>query len=295
MPKLEKIYLEITNRCNLSCSFCLTPLRNPETMTKDGILRILPQIKERASSVSLHVLGEPLLHPKFDTLCDLFTSWEVPVQITTNGTLLHNKMETLLKQNSIRQINISVHALDSRSLSCDSHKYFIDIYQFCCEAQINRPDLYLNLRFWNYDELKNSPAFDFFQSLFNFDVSKIDLKRKKSFHLQNRLYLHFDSRFQWPSMAHPVRSKKGYCYGLTSHCGILANGDVVPCCLDGNGEIVLGNCFVTPLDIILSSPRAQNMRAHFDKGELIEPLCRRCNFISRFDNKARRSAGKNKS
>ncbi len=294
MVRLEKIYLEIGNICNLSCPFCLVPRRPPQTMAKDQILQILPQIQKIASSVCLHVLGEPLFHPEFDTICDLFTTWDIPVQITTNGTLLHQKQTKLLEQNSIQQINISAHALDSLPFSLGCQEILTQIRDFCNQAHIARPDLYINLRFWNYHDLGKSRAFQFFKSLFHFDDSKIDIRWKKSFLLQDRAYLNFDSQFQWPCPAHPVRSEKGYCYGLSSHCGILANGDVAPCCLDGNGEIVLGNCLITPLEDILSSPRAQNMVAHFNKGELIEPLCRRCDFISRFDKKAHRLAGQHK-
>ncbi len=292
---LEKIYLEISNTCNLSCPFCVPHLRSPQAMPIDRILRILPQIKKTASSVCLHVLGEPLFHPEFDGICDLFTAWDVPVQITTNGTLLYEKKKTVLKQNSIRQMNISVHALDSPAFSHDRHKLLNDIHQFCTDARIARPDMYINLRFWNYDEIRNSPSFQFFQSLFNLNGLKIDLRQKKRVHVIDRLYLHFDSQFQWPSLDQPVRSEKGHCYGLIHHCGILANGDVVPCCLDGNGIMVLGNCFATPLEEILTSPRAQNILDHFNKGELVESLCRRCCFISRFDKKALRSAAQKKS
>lgn len=295
MIKLERIYLEISNICNLSCPFCLKPLRPPRTMTMDQMIRIVPQIKKNASSACLHVLGEPLFHPEFEDISDLLTVWDIPVQITTNGTLLYRKRKSILKQNTLRQINISIHALDSLPLSLDCREFMIDIHHFCLEAQAHRPDLYMNLRFWNYDKIGDSPAFRFFQSLFNFDASKIDIQWKKSFHLQNRLYLHFDSQFHWPSMAYPVRSESGYCYGLTHHCGILANGDVVPCCLDGNGEMVLGNCLVTPLEEILASPRAQSMQDHFNKGRLVEPLCQRCDFISRFDKKALRLAAGTKS
>lgn len=295
MGKLEKIYLEIGNICNLSCPFCLPNLRPPETMTIGSLNRILPQIKKIASSVCLHVLGEPLFHPQFEDICDLFTLWEVPVQITTNGTLLDQKRNIILKQNSIRQINISLQAIDSLPLSHDSHKLLTDIRHFCHDMEIARPDMYINLRFWNFDKIQQSISFEFFQSVFNFDVSKIDLRWKKSFRLRNRLYLNFDSQFQWPSLIHPVQREIGYCYGLTHHCGILANGDVVPCCLDGNGTIVIGNCLDTPLEEILISPRALSMVDHFNKGQLLEPLCRRCGFISRFDKKARRLATRNKS
>ena len=290
MAKLGKIYLEIGNICNLSCPFCLVSRRAPRTMAKDQILQIIPQIKRLASSVCLHVLGEPLFHPEFDAICDFFTLWDIPVQITTNATLLHKKQKKILERNSIQQINISVHALDSLPFSLDSQDILTRIRDFCSQAQSLRPDLFINLRFWNYHDLEKSPAFRFFKSLFDFDDHRIEIQWKKSFRIQNRTYLHFDTQFQWPCPTHPVRSEKGYCYGLSSHCGILANGDVVPCCLDGNGEMVLGNFLVTPLEEILASPRAQAMRNQFNRGLLVEPLCRRCDYISRFDRKAQRLA-----
>ncbi len=290
MTKLGKIYLEIGNICNLSCPFCLVSRRAPRTMAKDQILQIIPQIKRLASSVCLHVLGEPLFHPEFDAICDFFTLWDIPVQITTNATLLHKKQKKILERNSIRQINISVHTLDSLPFSLDSQDILTRIRDFCSQAQSLRSDLFINLRFWNYHDLEKSPAFRFFKALFDFDDHKIEIQWKKSFRIQNRTYLHFETQFQWPCLTHPVRSEKGYCYGLSSHCGILANGDVVPCCLDGNGEMVLGNCLVTPLEEILASPRAQAMRNQFNRGLLVEPLCRRCDYISRFDRKAQRLA-----
>lgn len=292
MTRFDKIYLEITNICNLSCPFCLKGGRPPRAMQPDEIKSLIPQLKNLADSVCLHVLGEPLCHPEFDWICDLFTLWGLPVQITTNGTLIHQKKKVLLRPNAIRQVNISIHALDAISGNRERDEILGQIYQFCEQALAIKPEMYINLRFWNPAAKDLSPSLQFFRSLFHLNSLSIDLKRKKSFHISGRLYLNFDSQFDWPCLSHPLRTRSGYCYGLTSHFGILANGDVIPCCLDGNGSIALGNGFDLCIENILASYRAEAMRSHFHQGKLIEPLCQRCGFISRFDQKARRLSAK---
>ena len=62
----------------------------------------------------------------------------------------------------------------------------------------------------------------------------------------------------------------------------LADGTVVPCCLDSEGEIALGNLFETDMETILSSPRARAMREGLTAGKMIEPLCQKCTYARRF-------------
>jgi len=122
------------------------------------------------------------------------------------------------------------------------------------------------------------------------DFSKIDLKFKKSFPLGGRFSMHFDSRFRWPNMNDQVLGQIGFCHALTSHIAIHADGRVVPCCLDKEAKINLGNIFETDFSEILKSSRLLNMKAGFARGELCESLCQRCEFIQRFSSKAHRLA-----
>src|SRR5688572_28819046 len=89
----------------------------------------------------------------------------------------------------------------------------------------------------------------------DFTVATDDRWRKGT-RIKGRLYLHLDSRFQWPHPAQPFRSARGFCHGLSSHIGILADGTVVPCCLDKEGVLSLGNCSAQPIETILQSSRA---------------------------------------
>ena len=120
---------------------------------------------------------------------------------------------------------------------------------------------------------------DFFKIKVNRNVDVGSIKSKK---IWNRLSLHFDSRFEWPSLDTPLVGDKGTCHGLKGHIGILADGTVVPCCLDKEGQIPLGNCLTQSLGSILMSERAVNMRKGFDNGVLVEELCRHCSYIKRF-------------
>jgi radical SAM protein with 4Fe4S-binding SPASM domain len=72
------------------------------------------------------------------------------------------------------------------------------------------------------------------------------------------------------------------CRGLRDHLAILVDGTVVPCCLDADGQVALGNIFRQPLVAILASPRALRLREGFGHQWLVEPLCRRCAYRQRF-------------
>ena len=111
----------------------------------------------------------------------------------------------------------------------------------------------------------------------------VDVRVQKSKKLLNRLYLHFDTEFTWPSLDLPLIGTKGTCYGLDSHFGILAEGTVVPCCLDKEGKIPLGDANTTPILEILESEKAKAILKGFKERKLIDPLCQRCNYVTRFN------------
>ncbi len=100
--------------------------------------------------------------------------------------------------------------------------------------------------------------------------------------LLNRLYLHFDTEFVWPELDLPVLGTYGTCQGLTSHFGVLVDGTVVPCCLDKEGSIPLGNILTSDVREILENPKSQAILKGFKERRLIEDLCQRCQYIERF-------------
>ena len=176
----------------------------------------------------------------------------------------------------------------------DIGAYLEKIFAFTRRAFERRPDLYLNYRLWNLagaDEEKNADVIDRVERAFGVMLEKrVDVRRRKGRRVLNRLYLHFDTRFEWPSLDAPRRSDAGTCRALSSHLGILSDGTVVPCCLDKEGATVLGDARRQTLVEILAGERAGRMTQGFHEGRLVEELCQRCTFISRFDRQAGRLA-----
>ena len=58
--------------------------------------------------------------------------------------------------------------------------------------------------------------------------------------IADRIFINQDYEFQWPALHEEEDDGKGFCHGLRNQAGILANGTVIPCCLDGEGVINLG-------------------------------------------------------
>jgi len=192
----------------------------------------------------------------------------------------------------VRQVNISIHSFEANHKEKDVSPYLDKVFEFTDMAFDLRPDLYINYRIWDLSDplslsSKNALIRQKIEDKFNFNFTdmKIDIRRVKGYRVVHRLYVNFDSRFEWPSMDQPVRSEAGFCHALSHHIGIHADGTVVPCCLDKEANINLGNCLDVNINKILLSKRVREMKEGFAKKRLLEPLCQRCDFAKRFDRK----------
>lgn len=286
--------MEISNICNLQCDFCPAVEREKDVMGRELFSRVIADAAPLAEQVCFHLMGEPLTHPLFAEFVSICADNNIPINLTTNGTLLSEaRIEALLKP-IVRQVNFSVHSFESNFPGQDIGPYLDKIFAFTRRAFEVRPDLYINYRLWNLadgDEDKNAAVVARVERAFGVELDKsADVRHRKGRHVVNRLYLHFDTRFEWPSLNAPLRSDEGTCRALSSHIGILSDGTVVPCCLDKEGATVLGDARRQTLGEILAGERAGLMVRGFKEGRLVEDLCRRCTFISRFDRQAGRLA-----
>ncbi len=291
----RRAYVEISNICNLACSFCPTVERSKQVMQPAAFAALAAQLAGLVDEVCLHLMGEPLNHPEFAAILQLCSDHALPVNLTSNGLLLTGARRSLALLPTVRQVNLSVHSFEANFPDKDAGAYMERVFQFTRQALAERPDLYINLRLWDLEDSgtltpANAAIRSAIEQEFGIDLAAaaLDVRRQKNVRLSGRVYLHFDSRFTWPALDLPVRTQQGFCHGLSSHFGIHADGTVVPCCLDKEAVINLGSTADTPLRDILSGPRAQAIKDGFARGELVEPMCQRCPFISRFDRKARR-------
>jgi pyruvate-formate lyase-activating enzyme len=296
VPKrFKKVYIEISNVCNLQCDFCPEVIRDKKFMEPELFKNVARSVAPLTEEVCFHLMGEPLLHPEFDAYVRFCETLGLRINLTTNGLLLNELRIQALLNPTISQINFSLQSFEANFPGKDNGAYLQPIFAFTRRAFRERPDLYINYRLWNEGAAgaseSNEKMWEKIREGLQVQFNPVwDVRRKKNVPIQGRLSLHMDTRFEWPDPHKPIRSQQGFCHGLSSHIGILADGTVVPCCLDKEGVINLGNCGSQPIADVVQSPRARKIRHGFQNGFLVEDLCQKCTFISRFDNKSKRLA-----
>lgn len=279
MPRFKKIFVEITNRCNLACAFCQPSSRAAADMTPQAFATVLNRIAGHTDHLCLHLLGEPLLHPQLGELLEQCRFQRKRVNLTTNGTLLAQHGALLLESPALRQLNLSLH-----SLAAAPPAALAAALDFAREAS-RGGRLLVSLRLWNHTGADDPVETALLQRLATAYPQAPSLSDGpipgQGLALAPRLFLSRQPPFVWPHAAVEV-GRRGRCRALRDHIGILVDGRVVPCCLDAEGDIVLGNLLSASLDEILATPRAVAMRDGFARHELVEALCRRCNYRLRF-------------
>ncbi|PWJ67614.1 radical SAM additional 4Fe4S-binding SPASM domain-containing protein [Fibrobacter sp. UWB15] len=299
---MNAVYIEITDVCNLNCSFCpcgkanssavsLSAKRPREFMNTELFKRCITEAATVAENVYFHVLGEPTLHPGFGQFLKRLEQTPLKLNLTTNGTTIARVSESILKCPAVRQVNFSTHAYAELPQD-DAMRHLQDVLDFCKMANAVRPDLYINLRLWNVgDATSNSWNETMLAKVNEAFGTNVELgqfcSRHKSFNVTGRIYLHQDSRFEWPILderrkTRDERNATGTCRALDTHVAILHDGRVVACCLDYSGQITLGNIADQSLAEILETPLARNLREGFEKHELRHPFCQNCTFCKRF-------------
>lgn len=290
--RFHKVNLEISNICNLQCSFCPEVIRAKKLMDVELFEEIIEQVAPLTEQVCFHLMGEPLLHPKLGEMLDICARHDAKVFFVSNGVLLTDKRAELLLHPALRQVNFSLHSFLDNHPGKDPAEYLARIFAYTDRALAERPDLYLNFRLWNLQDPigrkeENQQIRRAIEERYQVSlIADPDVRVLKSQRLRGRLYVHYDTEFTWPSLDLPAIGSQGTCYGLRNHFGILADGTVVPCCLDKEGRIPLGHVSDAPIAEILDSERAVRMLQGFLAGELREELCQRCDYVTRFDKKA---------
>ena len=291
MPRFKRVYIEITNRCNLKCDFCpsATLGRGGRMMNETDFIHILKEVKAYTDYLYFHLLGEPFLNPRLERFLQLSHESGMQVNLTTNGVLIQKVAQILVKSPALRQINFSIHSFEANEQTGTLKDYLLNIARFIKEAQSERP-LYCNLRLWNMDaeELKakntlNTDILRLIEDVFELDFSLSErLQQTHQVKIKDRVFIHMAEKFAWPTLNREVISERLFCYGLRDHLAIQADGTVVPCCLDSEGNIPLGNIHQTPLRDILASERAVNLYEGFSQRKAVEELCKRCGYAQRY-------------
>jgi len=272
----SRAYVEITNICNMQCSFCHGHTRSPRRMSREEFGRILDQLTGQTKYIYYHLMGEPLTHPELPEFLRMAAERDFRSMITTNGTLLQKRGKEILDA-GLHKVNISVHSFEEGS-SVEHRQYLSEIAEFAEMA--SGSGVIVVLRLWNqgYDDGRNEQVLSFLRERLTGDWAE----NTRGIRIREKLFLEWGDRFEWPDAEAAVQGESVFCYGLRDHFGILCDGSVVPCCLDSEGVITLGNVYQEELSKILASDRAERICRGFDRRQAVEDLCRRCGYAQRF-------------
>ena len=277
----NRVYIEITNRCNLACDFCHGTKRPLGTMPPEDFRRIAEKLRGETSYLYLHVLGEPLLHPQLKELLAIAGELGFRVCLVTNGTLLHKRREELLAAKSLHKVSVSLHSFEGNGGAGDLPAYLQQVWDVC--LPLSERGVLCALRLWNEGTAPrlNGAVEAFLSQRIGRDVESLPRDARGNRTLRPNLFLVRAERFGWPDLNAP-ESGANFCHGFTRQLAVLWDGTVTPCCLDSEGDIPLGNLLSQPLEEILQGERAAAMAAGFAARKPTEELCRRCGYARRF-------------
>ncbi len=277
MKRFQKVYLEISNICNLKCSFCPGTKRKRKALTVSEFTSLLPKLRPFTDYLYFHIMGEPLCHPELETFLTLAGDFGFKVILTTNGTLLGKQQELLLRSPALHKINISLHAFEANDLSIPFSEYLTKCFAFGKAMEGKKLVVY---RLWNQGglEARNREILAAMKTFF--PEPWVDGRR--GIKIGSNVFLEYGEKFDWPDLEAEDGGSDVFCYGLRDQIGVLCDGTVVPCCLDHEGDIKLGNLFEESLEEILEKPRTKAIYQGFCNRKATEELCRKCGYARRF-------------
>ncbi len=284
--RFKKVYVEITNVCNLKCDFCPQNHRPSRFMSVSEFQRVVQQLDSYTDYLYFHLMGEPLLHPALSELFACCAFYKKQVNLTTNGTCISGVKDILLTANSLRKIGFSLHSYEANQENISLKEYLTNIYEFSQQAR--QQGILVEFRLWNQDaerkmgrNLLNPEILSYLREWYP-SLSEEQVLQKGSIKLEDHLYLSLAEIFDWPDQKRTDTKEQIFCYGLRDHLGVLCDGTVVPCCLDSQGDIPLGNLYQQTLEEILETQRAKAIYEGFSRRQAVETLCQKCGYARRF-------------
>ena len=283
---MQKVYIELTSKCGLSCDFCPSASRTTSSMDLELFTKTNKEVKEFTNDIAYHVVGDPLLVTNLREYLDVSHANGLNVHITTAGYYLKPSHVKALNHPAVKQINFSLNSYRGNTLTITLDEYLQKIADFTLAFRELNAKAFINYRLWNKKE-------DNSQQGYNDEVIKLIFQKlgaelpeqtqENRLRVISKVLFNFDSLFEWPSLEAPFVSEKGYCHGLSGQMAILSSGEVVPCCFDYEAVINLGNVKNESLKNIVNAEKSQSIIEGFKKGVISEELCKHCAYRTKFD------------
>ena len=305
---IERCYLEVTSDCNYRCAWCVHPrLKRPKRhIGWDLACEALRQIREHeiARNLYLNFIGEPLLYPRLFELVQRARRLGLPVHLITNGSLLDRERLEAIGAAGLASIKVShVGSADGsvpppeaasagltgliRALRGTNTRVGVVLMTSLPDLPRGIPGL---RTLCTAAELDRTVARVHALASQAVEVTPLEEVRRRltdidwrwwnaAIALNQTLFLEIRPMLDWGNALGPaglVPATHGSCGALRDKVGILESGDVVPCCVDYEGEMTLGNLRERPLVEILESPLARRLRESFARQEVVLPKCATC-------------------
>jgi pyruvate-formate lyase-activating enzyme len=256
-PALLSANLELTNRCNLRCTFCPTAdgrMTRAKGFMDPALFRRALEGAGRLEFVLLFQWGEPLLHPRFFDLAREAAVRGARTLVTTNGTLLDDR----------RIAAILAAGLDRVSVSVDG-----DAATHEAVRGVSLSETLGALR-------RLRRARDAAGSSTSIDVSMVVAPETRSaaHAFPAALADEADRVQRIPLLTtglRRTRCREPWRGGLV----VLQDGRVTVCCVDHDGALAVGDARRETLRAIWRGPRMRALRAAHASGDL-PPLCASC-------------------
>jgi len=280
LPFPRRMNIETTSICNLDCIMCPTQSKAREdgTMSMELFKQLADEIAVHgADLVWLHAWGEPLVDKLLFERIDYIKQYSSikNVVISTNATLLRGEKAVRLARSPLDTV---VFSLDG--VKAETYEPIRRGARFSVVMENVRE--FLEAR---EAESGRGPRAVFQIIAMRDTVEEIEVfKRQWEPYLQNGDYIHVKSFNTWAGKTENrglpesgIEFRVPCTAFLWDALTILWNGDVVPCCFDVDGQMVLGRVGEQTLEEIwrgagLAEMRRQHVARDFSR----LPLCSVC-------------------
>jgi len=259
---MNTVGVETTNHCNLKCITCPTHERMKRRrgyMSEDVYKEVLRQLdcgstKGNPLSVGLSNWGEPLLHPSIIDYINMASTRSFRTSLVTNGTLLNRDLSKRLMDSGLDELTFSIDGVgkayeDIRGIPYNNIKNKIDEFLSIKETVGWKGSVRIRTVVCE----SNSSAFKEIYDEWKGHGIEFSIQRE---------VLWKDAERNDP------------CEFIKSTIVVLWNGDIVPCCVDYDGELNLGNVMTDNLfqvwDGKMEALRLNHIRGNYPS------LCRKC-------------------
>ncbi len=283
--------IEPVNFCNLSCPECPAGngsiTREKKAMEFDLFRKIICEIKDYTYYLTLYFQGEPFLHPQFIKFIQFSNEHQIYTASSTNAQFIDDEMAKKIIESGLNKLIVS---LDGSTQEV-YEKYRIggsfskakDCISFLVKwkKSFNSSSPFIELQFLvlkhNEHQIREIKKLSK-----NLNANKLRLKSAQITNFKEGSdLLPTQKRY-----ARYIKSKDGdykrkekiknRCWRAFSGAVIAANGDVLPCSFDKNGEHAFGNINEKSLAEIWHNEKAHSFRKQILKNKKEFEMCKNC-------------------